>query len=196
MVPIAAPPWFVAIGASGPVGLDDIGAVLLDLPATLEAVVLIVLHRPWDQKSQLRAILSRTSRMPVVIASQGERFQPGTVYIGEPAEHLILVARSFGSLVKDPDRQHTNRTLDLLLHSLADHAGPRGIGVVLSGFLDDGARGLAAIHHAGGLTMVLEPSGSPIQDMPRSAIAYDGPIDVIGDPCEIARAIVAVVSGS
>ncbi len=101
MAATAAPPWFVAIGASGPVGLDDIGAVLLDLPTTLEAVVLIVLHRPWDQKSQLRAILSRISRMPVVIASQGERFQPGTVYIGEPAEHLTLAAKSFGSLVKE-----------------------------------------------------------------------------------------------
>ncbi len=196
MAATAAPPWFVAIGASGPVGLDDIGAVLLDLPATLEAVVLIVLHRPWDQKSQLRAILSRISRMPVVIASQGERFQPGTVYIGEPAEHLTLAAKSFGSLVKDPDRQFGNRTVDLLLHSLAEHAGARSIGVILSGFLDDGSRGLAAIHHVGGVTMVLKPTGTPVQGMPENAIAYDGPIDVVGSPDEIARAIVAAVIGS
>lgn len=192
----AVGPWFVAIGASGPVGLDDIGALLRDLPATLRAVVLIVLHRPWGKTSHLQAVLSRLSRLPVLVAAQGERFEVGVAYIGEPAEHLTLAARSFGSLVGDPDRQYGNRTVDLLFHSLAEHAGARSIGVVLSGFLDDGSRGLAAIHHAGGITMVIKPGGSPLQDMPKNAIAYDGPIDVIGSPDEIARAIVAAVTGS
>jgi chemotaxis response regulator CheB len=55
------------------------------------------------------------------------------------------------------------------------------IGVVLSGSLDDGSRGLAAIHDAGGMTMVLTPARPPQQGMPENAISYDGPIDLIGD---------------
>lgn len=194
MAPAIDRPWFVAIGASGPVGLDDIGALLHELPPSPDVVVLIVLHRSWDKVSHLQPVLSRWSRMPVAIASQGERFERGTAYIGEPAEHLTLAARSFGELVKDPKRRYRNRTIDLLMRSLAEHGGARSIGVVLSGFLDDGSRGLAAIHHAGGLTMVLKPSGSPTPGMPENAIAYDGPVSLIGTPEEIARAIMAAVA--
>jgi len=63
------------------------------------------------------------------------------------------------------------------------------IGVVLSGALDDGSRGLAAIHEAGGLTIVLTPGRSPERGMPENAISYDGPIDLIGDPLQIAEGI-------
>jgi two-component system chemotaxis response regulator CheB len=62
----------------------------------------------------------------------------------------------------------------------------------LSGSLDDGSRGLAAIHHAGGLTMVLTPA-SPPRGMPENAIAYDGPIDLIGNSHQIAGAIIEIV---
>ena len=186
-------PWFVAIGASGSAGLDDIKTLLNESPASLNAVVLVVLHRPWDRVSHLRDVLSRRSRLPVVVAVQGEWFAPGHAYIGEPGEHLTLAARSFGDLVPDPDRLYRNRTVDLLLSSLARHGGPRIIGVILSGSLDDGSRGLAAIHHAGGLTMVLRPKGLPVPGMPENAIDHDGPIDAIGDPGQIAQAIMRVV---
>ena len=64
------------------------------------------------------------------------------------------------------------------------------MGVVLSGALDDGARGLAAIHAAGGVTMVVTPNRDGRRcGMPENAIGYDGPIDVIGSPSAIAREI-------
>jgi two-component system chemotaxis response regulator CheB len=49
------------------------------------------------------------------------------------------------------------------------------IGVVLSGSLDDGSRGLASIHKTGGLSMVLTPAGPPERGMPENAIKFDGP---------------------
>lgn len=189
-------PWYVAVGASGSEGLRDINALLAALPASLDAVVLVVLHRAWDRLSQLRAILATASAMPVVIADQGERFRRGTVYVGEPAEHLTLAARSFGLLVEDPGRFHRNRTVDLLFRSVAAHGEGRVVGVVLSGALDDGARGLAAIHEAGGATMVIGPADRAMPGMPENAIAYDGPIDVVGSADAIAQAIVARVGGS
>ncbi|TXM93230.1 chemotaxis protein CheB [Methylobacterium sp. WL116] len=182
-------PWFVAVGASGAAGLTDIKALLQALPPDLPAAVLIVLHRSWDHISHLREVLARDSNLPVVIPAQGERIKPGVVYIGEPADHLTLAARSFGENISDPARRYGNRTVDLLFHSVAVHGGHRIIAVVLSGSLDDGSRGLAAIHAAGGLTMVLTPDHQPIPGMPENAIAYDGPIDVIGSPYDIADAI-------
>ena len=140
--------WIVAIGASGAEGLHDICALFAALPATLPAIVMVVLHRLWNRPTRLRNILARNCQLPIVVADQGERFESGTVYIGEPSEHLTLVAHSFGALIDDPDRHYGGRTVDLLFKSVAACAGEHMIGVVLSGSLDDGSRGLAAIHHA------------------------------------------------
>jgi two-component system chemotaxis response regulator CheB len=182
-------PWIIAIGASGADGLSDIKELLGALPSTLAAIIMVVLHRPWDRPTQLQAVLGQVSRFPIVIAAQGECFETGTVYIGEPSEHLTLAANSFGKLVDDPDRHYGGRTVDLLFKSVAARAGTRMIGVVLSGSLDDGSRGLAAIHGAGGTTMVLTPVHSPQKGMPENAISYDGPIDLIGNAQRIAEGI-------
>jgi len=195
MEPTHPETWFIAVGASGAEGLGDIKQLMSELPSSLPAVVMIVLHRPWDRPSHLQSVLAKASKMPVHIAVEGERFEPGNAYIGEPADHLTLAARSFGDLVADPDRLYRNRTVDLLFHSVAAHGKACTIGVILSGSLDDGARGLAAIHAAGGLTMVLTPDAPPGRGMPENAISYDGPIDVIGGPHQIAAALQDAVAG-
>jgi two-component system, chemotaxis family, protein-glutamate methylesterase/glutaminase len=191
--PAAADSFVVAIGASGPQGLQDIGRVLGGLPTGLRAVVMVVLHRPSDQVSHLRAILSRATKLPVLIASQDLRLQEGYCYIGEPDAHLELAAQSLGNMVAGQGNTHRNRTVDLLFKSVASYAGARFIGVVLSGSLDDGSRGLAVIHAAGGITMVLTPTNPVSRGMPENAIAYGQPIDVIGSPERIAAEILARV---
>src|SRR4051812_16037260 len=72
-----APPFFVAIGASGANGLGDIRLMLTALPADLPAVILVVLHRPSDQISHLHDVLSRSSTMPVVLAIEDDEFRIG-----------------------------------------------------------------------------------------------------------------------
>jgi two-component system chemotaxis response regulator CheB len=189
-----APPWFIAIGASGSDGLIDIKTLLHSLPPNLHAVILVVLHRAWDRVSHLRAVLAAASPYPVVIAIDGENFKPGTVYIGEPGDHLKLAAASFGTILHDPERLYRNRTIDLLFGSVAAFADEKCIGIILSGSLDDGSRGLAAIHKAGGLTMAVRPKPGD-GAMPANAIQYDGPVSAIGNPAEIAAAIYEAVRG-
>jgi chemotaxis response regulator CheB len=186
--PSAGPYRYVAIGASGGRGLDDIRELLRALPNPLAAVVMVVLHRSVDHISQLREILAAVTPASVVIASEGESLEPGCIYIGEPADHLTLITGGRAGMVSGADNEYRNRTVDLLFRSLAANAGASTIGIVLSGSLDDGSRGLAAIHEAGGTTMVLTPPDLGA-GMPRNAINYDGPIDVIGSPAHIARAI-------
>jgi chemotaxis response regulator CheB len=186
--PSEGPYRYVAIGASGGDGLDDIRELLRALPYPLKAVVMVVLHRAVDHLSQLREILAAVTPATVVIASEGERLEPGCIYIGEPADHLTLIAGGRAGMVPGPNNEYRNRTVDLLFHSLAANAGASTIGIVLSGSLDDGSRGLAAIHDAGGTTLVLTPP-SIGTGMPRNAINYDGPIDVIGSPVHIASAV-------
>jgi two-component system, chemotaxis family, protein-glutamate methylesterase/glutaminase len=189
-------PFIVAIGASGGGGLDDIKVLLAALPADFPAVVLVVLHRPSDRLSHLKEVLSRVSQMPVLVAEDGEQFRAGCCYIGEPDDHLSLAAKSNVRLVEGTQDKHRNRTVDILFNSVAAHARGRVIGVVLSGSLDDGSRGLAAIAHAGGATMVLTKQGVAEYGMPENAAAYNGPIHVLGSATTIAREIVRRVSAT
>jgi chemotaxis response regulator CheB len=154
---------------------------------------MVVLHRLFDTPSRLREVLQSVAQMPVIIADHGEKLRAGVCYIGEPAAHLTLLTASYGGIGSDDDRVHRNRTVDLLFDSVAAHAGRRGIGVVLSGALDDGSRGAAAIHKAGGQTMVLLRSPQHA-GMPENAITYDGLIDCIGATPEIAKAILDAIS--
>ena len=189
-------PYFVAVGASGAEGLDDLYDLLGALRPDLAAVVLVVLHRPSDRLSHLRPLLQRRSGLPINVPHEADAFRPGVCYIGEPASHLSLAARSRVHLVQGANDVYRNRTVDLLFTSVADHAKARGIGVVLRGSLSDGSRGLAAIHYAGGVTMVLGAGGRAEPGMPRNATDYDGPIDFTGSAREIAGAIVRRVTGA
>ncbi|MET4272870.1 MULTISPECIES: chemotaxis protein CheB [unclassified Bradyrhizobium] len=183
-------PCFVAIGASGAEGLRDLGDLLGALPANLAAVVLVVLHRPSDRISYLREVLARRSMLPVMIPDEDEEFEVGVCYVGEPAAHLSLAARSRVHLIEGPQDQYRNRTVDLLFTSVAAHGRRRAIGVVLRGELNDGSRGLEAIHFAGGVTMVLGTHGAATRGMPLNATEYDGPVDFIGSISDIAAEIV------
>jgi chemotaxis response regulator CheB len=115
-------PWIVAISASGPEGLDDIKALLAALPANLAAAVLVALHRPSDDSSKLGVVLSRASRMPVLIAADGERLRIGHCYIGEPDGHLSLASESIARLVEGANHKHRGHTVDILFNSVAAHA--------------------------------------------------------------------------
>ncbi len=97
-----APHWFIAVGASGSVGFQDIDRLLSALPPLPNATVLIVLHRRSDQVSMLAQVLGRHAAMPVIVAVDGKRFERGVCYIGEPGDHLALAARSMGRLVTSP----------------------------------------------------------------------------------------------
>jgi two-component system, chemotaxis family, protein-glutamate methylesterase/glutaminase len=174
----------VAIGASA-AGLPQIRMLLELLPADLPAVVLVVLHRPGDQLSYLREVLACKSRMPVVEAIHGQELLVARCYLGQPSEHLEVDELVHAKLLSDPRMSRRGRTIDDLFGSLARHAGPRTIGVVLSGALRDGAKGLADIKQAGGITMVQSPEDAEFESMPRSAIAYGGTVDVIAPTTEL-----------
>ncbi len=186
-------PAFVAIGASGSEGLDDIVELLQALAKPCPAVVMVVLHRPSDRISHLQEVLARRCGMPVAVAEEAETLVAGTCYIGEPDGHISLVDHHIAHLVPGAGHRLRNRTVDTLFNSLAEHAPTRTIAVVLSGALDDGSRGMAAIHAHGGVTMVLEP-GAKDRGMQRNAIEYDGPIDLVGTARDIARGIESILS--
>jgi two-component system chemotaxis response regulator CheB len=61
--------------------------------------------------------------------------------------------------------------VDPLSCSAARWFGPRVIGVILSGSLDDGAVGLAAIHQCGGVSLTQDPEEALFPGMPQAPLA-------------------------
>jgi two-component system chemotaxis response regulator CheB len=166
----------VAIGASAG-GVEAIAEMLHALPGTLPATVLVTLHRSVTFRSQLQSVLASAAHLPVVVARQGEKLQARKCYLGTPSLHLTVGPGLVAKLVHDGFYRVHN--IDLLFSSLARNAGPRTVGVVLSGLLKDGTQGLAALREAGGKTLVQCPSEATYKDMPRNAIALAGPVDMV-----------------
>ena len=139
--------------------------------------------------SELAEILKRICNFPIHVAEEDSTYEVGHCYIGAPDKHLTLIAKNKAGLVDGQDDTNRNATIDLLFVSLAKFAAKRAIGVVLSGALNDGSRGLEAIHQAGGITIVLEPEGE-LPGMQRNAINYRGHVTLVGSSEQIANAII------
>jgi two-component system chemotaxis response regulator CheB len=162
----------VVVGASAG-GVEALGRLAASLPEDLRAAILVVLHILSEGTSLLPTILSRQGPLPAVHARAGERVQHGRIYVAPPNRHLLLrdglVALSAG-----PRENGHRPAVDALFRSAARAAGPAAIGVILSGALDDGIAGLAAIKTRGGVTVAQEPGDALYPAMPTSAIEQVG----------------------
>lgn len=159
----------VVIGTSAG-GLDVLDTVIGQLPARFPASLFIVQHMaPENTGDALVQRLSRHKTFSCKLAVDGEAFKNGAIYIAPPDCHLLVKARTM--LVTKGARENRYRPgIDPLFRSAAVTHGPRVIGVVLTGMLDDGTAGLIAIQRCGGITVVQDPKDAEYPEMPLSAV--------------------------
>jgi two-component system chemotaxis response regulator CheB len=160
----------IVIGASAG-GLEALSVLLPALPAALQAPVFIVLHLPRDRTSLLVDIFGPRCAVPVREAEDKEPVKPGTVYFAPADYHLLIDSGPTLALSADALVHYSRPSIDVLFESAADVYGPHLLGIILSGANQDGAEGLAAVHRAGGVTVVQSPEGAPSPYMLESALA-------------------------
>ncbi|HSV12705.1 MAG TPA: chemotaxis protein CheB [Tepidisphaeraceae bacterium] len=160
----------VVIGASAG-GVEALRDVVARLPDDLPAPVFVVLHIPPYVASSLPRILNRSGPLHAVHPKDGAIIKAGTIYVAPPDHHLLIEGQHV-AVKKGPKENRFRPSIDALFRSAAYTYGPRAIGVVLSGFLDDGTSGLWSIERLGGITVIQEPNEARFEDMPRSALEF------------------------
>jgi len=172
----------IGIGASAG-GLEAFELFFKTMPADCGMAFVLVPHLDPGHASMLSEILQRNTTMPVHEAQDGTIIQPNHVYIIPPNKDMAIFHGVLNLSVPEKARG-LRLPIDSFFRSLAEDQGERSICVILSGSGSDGTLGLRAIHGAGGVSFVQEPSTAKYDGMPTSAIksglaTYVLPVDQI-----------------
>jgi two-component system chemotaxis response regulator CheB len=157
----------IVVGASAG-GVRALRGLLAGLPRDLPASVLVVNHIPPGAMSMLPLILEGAGPLPAKAAEDGERLTHGTVFVAPPDRHLVIHGQRW-RLTRGPRENRVRPCIDTLFRSAAVELGPRVVGIVLSGTLDDGTAGLWAIKDRGGVAIAQQPEDADYPDMPQNA---------------------------
>jgi two-component system chemotaxis response regulator CheB len=182
----------VLIGASAG-GIDPLLRLAEQLPADIDAPVLVVVHIPADADSRLPEILQRRCALAVAHARDGDPLRPGRVYIAPPDQHLTLedgVVR----VMRGPRQNRHRPAIDSLFRSGARWAGDEAIAVILSGAAGDGVTGAVMVARRGGRVFVQDPAEALFPGMPSSVL--DAVPDAVRLPVDDISAAIGVAVGT
>lgn len=160
----------IVVGASAG-GVEALRVIAAGLATDLPASVLIVLHIGIgiDGQSLLPEILASAGPLPAKHPVDGEEIRHAQIYVAPPDHHMLL-RRGHVHLHDGPKENHVRPSINPLFRSAAAAYGPRVIGVILTGLLDDGVAGLAEIKRRGGLAVVQDPATARFPSMPENAL--------------------------
>src|SRR4051812_24852941 len=158
----------IVIGASAG-GVQALQELMRGLPADFPAAIFVVVHTSPSSPGILPQILDRAGPLPASHADHGQRIRKGRIYVAPPDYHMLL---SDGKVLvtKGPKENGFRPAVDALFRTAARSHGPRVVGVVLTGGLDDGTVGLIHIKNEGGIAVAQDPSEAVFPSMPRSAV--------------------------
>jgi two-component system chemotaxis response regulator CheB len=159
----------VVIGASAG-GIEALTVLLPALARGLQPPVFVVVHLPRNRPSVLADIFAPKCAVPVREAEDKEVVALGTVYFAPNDYHLLVDHGPQLALSADDPVHHSRPSVDVLFESAVDVYKDRLLGIILTGANEDGATGLAAIHDAGGVTVVQRPDTALAPLMALSAL--------------------------
>lgn len=159
----------VAIGTSAG-GVDALLRLIKGFKAGFPASVLVTIHLSQHHQSILDELLTHAGALPARFATDGESVHRHQVYLAPPGRHLLLEETNRLRLGHGPRENNSRPAIDPMFRSIAACCGHRAIGVLLTGTLNDGASGLAALQNSGALTVVQDPKDALYAEMPLQAL--------------------------
>jgi two-component system chemotaxis response regulator CheB len=158
----------VVIGASAG-GIQALTELVSKLPADLEASLFVVVHTSPSSPGILPQLLDKAGPLRARFAQHNEGIRPGRIYVAPPDLHLLF--REGRMLVTHGPKENGFRpAVDPMFRTAARTFGPRVVGVILSGGLDDGTDGLRIVKECSGVAIAQHPEEATFSSMPASAI--------------------------
>ncbi|MGA6924158.1 MAG: chemotaxis protein CheB [Desulfosarcina sp.] len=158
----------VVIGASAG-GVNALKRLVSLLPEDLSAALFVVQHLPPQAHSVLHDILSRNGPLPAAPAAHGGRLKAGTITVAPPNFHLIVKVDHV-AVILGPRENRARPSIDVLFRSAAAYHTTRVKAILLTGYLNDGVKGLSAVKRCGGVVVVQRPDECEASDLPQAAI--------------------------
>lgn len=183
----------VLVGGSAG-SLEALARIVEALPEELGVPVIVVVHTPKDRPSGLVEALSARCPLPIREPVDKETVEKGTVFVAAPGYHLLVERSQCFSFSVDAPENFSRPSIDVLFDSAVDVYGSQLVAVILSGASRDGARGIKAVHDAGGLALVQSPEEASSPEMPRAALAAC-PAAEVHPSAGLARRVVAALCG-
>lgn len=150
---------------------SSLKVILSRVRSDLDAAVFVVLHVDPAFGDLTAKNIGLESALPVEIVRAETSIQRARVYFPQPDHHLVL-KEGHALVTRGPHENLWRPAIDVLFRSAAVTYGSRVIAVLLSGDLDDGTAGMAAVKTCGGLTVIQDPAEALRSEMLETAAAH------------------------
>ena len=194
--PLASGYKAIAIGISTG-GPETLAKMLPDLVGKTKAPIFIVQHNLNGLSGYMADSLTRRLGQSVSEAQENMAVVPGGVYMAQSGSHMIL--RQPGGIITiglsdAPPENHSRPAVDVFLRSASAVYGPTLVSAIMTGMLDDGAKGVRVVKRAGGFVIAQDQATSVIWGMPRAAIET-GCVDLVLPLDKLASALLELTKG-
>ena len=160
----------VVIGTSAG-GLKALKELISQLPKDFPLPVLVVRHVSPDATGNvILNELNKLNTLKCQHAENGKNLKPGNLYLAPSDQHLLIAGDLKMLVTKGAHENRARPAIDPLFRSAAVAFGTGVIGILLTGYLDDGTAGMKAIKTCGGICIVQDPNEAEYPDMPRNAL--------------------------
>ncbi len=166
----------LAVGSStgGPRALRTI---FEQLPANFPLPVVVAQHMSPGFMKNLAFHLNEICPLRVIVAKNGMKIQPGTIYFAPDEKHMVVEPGLVVRIVDFIKGKLYVPSADVLFDSVAEAAGNRAIGVILTGMGNDGAEGLLHMRQMGAHTIAESAETAVVYGMPKVAVEKGGVVE-------------------
>lgn len=186
--------WLIVIAASLG-GHQALKVILSGIRPDIPAALIIVQHRvPSALPDGFRTLLDRDTELPVVMAEQDQRIEPGVIYVARSDLHLTVTRWRRFRYVDGTRIHHLVSSADPLFASAARVFKEHLLAVVLTGSGLDAAAGAHSVKEHGGVVIAQHPATAESWEMPAAAMRT-GAVDLVLPPEGIAPVLEAIVRG-
>ena len=176
----------IVIGASAG-GMPAIGKLLSNLGQDIPAAVAIVIHLPDLGNTDIFVSrLQKQTRLVCQTATNDIPLNKGEVFFAPSGRHM-LIKKDRIILGNGPTESHWRPSIDTTMRSAAASWNSHGVGIILTGMLDDGTTGMEAIQRGCGYTLIQDPTEAECPEMPLSVsrnidVDWCGPLQTLHEP--------------